>query len=70
VSAEVKRATIAVAHNLLVIAYYILRDHTCYQDPGPDYFDRLNPEGLRRRLTKRLEGLGFKVTLEPVASVA
>lgn len=66
----VKRATIAVAHNLLVIAYYLLRDNACYQDLGPDYFDRLNPEGLRRRLTKRLEGLGFKVTLEPLAQVA
>src|SRR6185437_830333 len=65
-----KRATIAVAHNLLVIAYYILRDQTCYRDLGPDYFDRINPVGLRRRLTKRLEGLGFKVTLEPVAQVA
>lgn len=65
-----KRATIAVAHNLLVIAYYILRDGTCYRDLGPDYFDRLNPEGLRRRLTKRLEGLGFKVTLEPLTQVA
>jgi transposase len=65
-----KRATIAVAHNLLVIAYYILRDQTCYRDLGADYFDRLNPEGLRRRLTKRLEGLGFKVTLEPLAQVA
>jgi transposase len=62
-----KRATIAVAHNLLVIAYYILRDQACYQDLGSDYFDRSNPEGLRRRLTKRLEGLGFKVTLEPSA---
>jgi len=66
----VKRATIAVAHNLLVIAYYILRDQTCYQDLGPDYFDRLNPDGLRRRLTKRLAGLGFKVTVEPLAQVA
>ena len=65
-----KRATIAVAHNLLVIAYYILRDGTCYSDLGADYFDRLNPEALRRRLTKRLEGLGFKVTLEPAAQVA
>src|SRR3989441_10379038 len=64
-----KRATIAVAHKLLVIAYYILRDGTCYCDLGPDYFDRLNPEGLRRRLTKRLEGLGFKVSLEPLAQV-
>jgi transposase len=65
-----KRATIAVAHKLLVIAYYILRDGTGYSDLGADYFDRLNPEGLRRRLTKRLEGLGFKVTLEPSAQVA
>jgi transposase len=64
-----KRATIAVAHKLLVIAYYILRDGSCYRDLGPDYFDRLNPEGLRRRLTKRLEGLGFKVSLEPLAQV-
>jgi transposase len=62
-----KRATIAVAHNLLVIAYYILRDQTCYQDLGPDYFDRLNPTALRRRLTKRLESLGFKVTLQPLS---
>lgn len=64
-----KRATIAVAHKLLIIAYYILRDGTCYSDLGADYFDRLNPEGLRRRLTKRLEGLGFKVTVEPLAQV-
>jgi transposase len=65
-----KRATIAVAHNLLVIAYYILRDKVCYRDLGPDYFDRLDPEGLRRRLTKRLEGLGFKVTLERLLDAA
>jgi transposase len=65
-----KRATIAVAHNLLAIAYYILRDGTCYQDLGPDHFDRLDPEGLRRRLTKRLQALGFKVTLEPLTQVA
>jgi transposase len=63
----VKRATIAVAHNLLVIAYYILRDQACYQDLGPDYFDRLNPEGLRRRLVKRLQGMGFEVTLRSSA---
>ena len=64
-----KRATISVAHNLLVIAYYILRDKVCYRDLGPDYFDRLDPEGLRR-LTKRLEGLGFKVTLERLPHAA
>src|SRR5262249_37544276 len=66
----VKRATIAVAHTLLAIVYYIFRDQTCNQDVGPVYLDRLNPEGLRGRLTGRLEGLGFKVTLEPLANVA
>ncbi len=40
------------------------------RDLGPDYFDPQNPEGLCRRLTKRLEGLGFKLTLEPLAQVA
>ena len=39
-------------------------------DLGRAYFDRINLGGLRRRLTRRLEGLGFKVTLEPVAQVA
>ena len=37
---------------------------------GPDYLDRMNPEGLRRRLTKRLKGLRFKVTVEPLAEIA
>jgi hypothetical protein len=32
--------------------------------------DRLNPEGLRRRLTQRLEGLGSKVILKPLPQVA
>ena len=59
-----------MAHNILVRAYYILRDKVCYRDLGADYFDRLDPEGLRRRLTKRLERLGFEVTLEPLAQVA
>ena len=65
-----KRASIAIAHNLLVIAYYILRDKVNYRDLGPDYFDRLDPESLRRRLTKRLERLGFKVTVERLAQAA
>ncbi len=60
----VKRATIAVAHALLCIAYRILRDPVQYRDLGPDYFDQLHPMRLKNRLVKRLEGLGFQVTLE------
>jgi transposase len=35
-----------------------------YHELGADYFDRLNPVRLTRRLVKRLEGLGFQVMLE------
>ncbi len=38
-----------------------------YTDLGPDYFDKLKlkAEQFRRYLVKRLESLGYVVTLEP-----
>ena len=65
-----KRAAIAVAHSMLVITYYMLRDGTEYRDLGGDYFDKRNKAQLQRRLVKRLEGLGVKVNLEPVTVAA
>jgi transposase len=59
-----KRALVAVAHSLLVIFHYMLKHGVPYQDLGGDYFNRMEPERLRRYLVKRLEGLGFQVTLE------
>jgi transposase len=60
-----KRALLAVGHSLLVIIYHVLKHNKEYQDLGPDYFDRLGPERLRRYLVKRLQTLGFEVTLAP-----
>jgi transposase len=65
-----KRAIVALGHSLLVIGYHLLRKQCLYQDLGADYFDRINAEGLKRYLVKRLESLGQKVTLEPRASAA
>ena len=61
---------VAVGHSLLVTGYNVLRKRCLYPDLGADYFDRINGEGLKRYLVKRLESLGQKVTLEPRASVA
>jgi hypothetical protein len=36
-----------------------------YKDLGVDYFDRLEPERLRSYLVKRLQRLGYRVTLTP-----
>jgi transposase len=65
-----KRAAVAVAHSMLVIAYHMLRDGTEYRELGGDYFDKRNKEKLQRGLVRRLEGLGLNVTLEPAAVTA
>jgi len=58
-----KKAAVAVAHRILVAAYHILRDNTVYVELGEDYLDMLNPERTERRLTRRLEMIGYQVTL-------
>jgi transposase len=60
-----KRALVAVGHSLLVIIYHVLKNNVEYHDLGPDYFDKLEPERLRRYLVKRLQNLGFDVALSP-----
>jgi len=63
-----KRALIAVGHSILVIVYHVLKYHVQYQDLGADYFDRLEPERLRRYLVRRLQHLGYEVALTTTKS--
>jgi len=65
-----KKAIVAVAHSLLVIAYHILKDGTVYRDLGHDYFDRRDTVRLQHRLITRLESLGLRVTVEPLPQAA
>jgi len=60
-----KRAAVAVAHSILIIAYHMLKRGTQYVDLGHDYFDKRNAKHIQRNLTKRLERMGYHVTLEP-----
>jgi len=61
-----KRAALAVAHSILTIIYHLLRTSCHYQDLGVDYFDQRDQERTVRRLTHRLERLGYVV--RPVAA--
>ena len=63
-----KRAAIAVARTILVIAFHMLRNGSAYADLGADYLDKRDEQHLKRRLVKRLEQLGVKVMLEPLAA--
>jgi transposase len=62
-----KRALIAVAHTILLIAYRIIRDGTTYEDLGSNYFDDRNRRATLRRSVQRLERLGYKVTVTEAA---
>jgi transposase len=59
-----KRALVAVGHSLLVIVYHVMTKDRVYQELGADHFDRLDPERMSRYFVKRLERLGYTVTLE------
>lgn len=65
-----KRALIAVARTILQSAYFLIRRGVRYHELGADYFDRRDPEGLAKRLAKRIEKLGFHVALQPLAKAA
>lgn len=60
-----KRALLAVGHSILVIMYHLLKDKSEYRDLGEDFFERQQPNRLRRYLVNRLERLGYHVSLTP-----
>ena len=62
-----KKAVVAVAHQMLEIAYYVMQDDVTYQELGADYFDRRHAERAVRRHVRQLEALGYRVTIEEAA---
>jgi transposase len=62
-----KKAIVAVGHQILEIAYYIMRDGVTYGELGADYFDRRHAERAVRRHVRQLEALGFHVAIEKAA---
>jgi transposase len=53
-----KRAGIAVAHSILVIAYHVLRNAVDFNDLSADYLERMNTAKLKRHHVRRLADLG------------
>jgi transposase len=59
-----RKAAVAVAASMLTIAYHLLSRGTYYEEKGGDYFTKRDETRAVKRHTKRLESLGYKVTLE------
>jgi transposase len=62
-----KRAVVAVAHKILIICYYILKRGTTYQELGSNYFDERDKAAVVKRMSKRLEALGYTVVKQAAA---
>ena len=60
-----KRAIVAVAHRILIAAYHMLVRHEPYKELGATYLDERNKTKLVKRMTRRIEQLGYQVILEP-----
>jgi transposase len=65
-----KRAIRAVAHAIMVSAFYMLARNEPYRELGGNYFDERQRHYTVDRLASRLERLGYRVHLEPVAATA
>jgi transposase len=63
-----KRAIMAVAHSIVVSAFHMLSRNESFRELGANYFDDHRRAHLVDQLTRRIERLGYRVTLEPVAA--
>jgi transposase len=61
-----KKAICAVAASILIAAYHMLRDGTCYADLGADHFGRTSPEAQANRLARQIAKLGLTCTIHPM----
>jgi transposase len=58
------KATIAVAHSILAVSWHLLTTGAIYEDPGAEYFDRHHdPDREAQRLQRKIEALGYQVTI-------
>jgi transposase len=65
-----KRACLAVGHRILRMAYALLSDPRPFQEEGPDYYRAPDRDRVKDQLVRRLQKMGYAVTVtaaEPAA---
>ena len=59
-----QKANVAIQHSMLTAIWHMGTTGTLYDDPGADYYARLNPERARTRAIHQLQAMGYRVTLD------
>ena len=66
-----QRTAVATGRHILIAVYAILRTPgAVYEDLGANYFDPRDRQAVVRREIRRLEALGYRVSVEPAAPEA
>ncbi len=60
-----QKAITALAHRLLIIVYQVMVTGLPYQELGPAYHDDRDRTHIVHQAVRRLERLGYRVTVEP-----
>jgi hypothetical protein len=63
-----KRAAMAVAHSILMAIYAMLSNGAYFVDLGPTHYDARRRDLIAKRSVRRLEELGYRVTIEETAA--
>src|SRR5438093_11701288 len=56
---------LAVGHSVLVIIYHVLSEKKSYEELGGNYFNERERQATEKQLVRRLEKLGYQVSLQP-----
>ena len=59
------KAIVALGHEILLSAHRVLATGQPYIDPGPTALNALTAERQRRQAVRRLQALGYRVTITP-----
>jgi transposase len=60
-----QKAIVALAHRILIIIYHLLKEQQTYRELGPGHADEQALASSKRWAIRRLEQLGYRVTLQP-----
>ena len=61
------RATVAVAHSMLIAIYYMLKDNVKFKDLDSDYYTKFNKEKKINSYLKKLKELGIEIDINSIA---
>jgi transposase len=62
------KAIVALEHAMLIAIWNMLTTGAFYDDPGGDFYTRLNPDKAKNRAIDQLRKMGYSVTLDTLAA--